>query len=199
MKVAELPQIGTPLAGGFYAGRFQNAAAHFALIVSPAAGDIEGTWGEPGKMLDGCRNFVDGKQNTIDLAEAGSELARLLMQLDINGFTDWFLPARDQLELLYRNLKPTTEETWGSYMDGHNTHSVPPGDLYTNGKPVQTDIVAFQEDGDHALHDTWYWTSTQYSAHNAFCQDFGDGYQYGLGKSNELRARAVRQIQLVIE
>lgn len=43
----------------------------------------------------------------------------------------------------------------------------------------------------------YYWTSTQYSARSAWCQYFDDGNQ-GIGsKDEELRAVAVRQIQIV--
>ena len=199
MNASQLPTIGTALAGGFYAGRFQVDGKHFALIVSPAAGDIEGAWGEYGKKLDGCRSMIDGKQNTIDLAESGSELARTIMQLDINGLNDWFLPARDQLELLYRNLKPTDASNWCSYLDGYNANSVPPGDVYDNEPPAQTAAADFHAGAEHALQPRWYWSSTQYSAHLAFCQGFDDGDQDTDGKISKLRARAVRQIQLVIE
>ncbi|GFM89382.1 hypothetical protein PSCICO_47810 [Pseudomonas cichorii] len=39
----------------------------------------------------------------------------------------------------------------------------------------------------------WYWSSTQRSAYNAFIQGFGDGYQYGNGKTSEFLVRPVRR------
>ncbi len=44
--------------------------------------------------------------------------------------------------------------------------------------------------------DGWYWSSTQYSADTAFCQDFGDGGQHYGHKTNEFRARAVRRVMV---
>jgi hypothetical protein len=42
--------------------------------------------------------------------------------------------------------------------------------------------------------DTWYWSSSQRSAHFAFDMTFGDGIQFNLGaKTNELRVRPVRR------
>jgi hypothetical protein len=196
MKTSGLPAIGAALAGGFFAGRFQIDGAPFALICSPADGDIEGKWGEYGKKLDGCRSFIDGRKNTVDLAEAGSELARLVLQLDIAGFTDWFIPARDQLELLYRHLKPTDDDNWCSYLDGYNAHSVPPGDIYEDGNPAQTSAAEFKAGAAHALQPAWYWSSTQCSAHGAYFQSFEDGDQHTSVKDTKLRARAVRMIQL---
>lgn len=43
---------------------------------------------------------------------------------------------------------------------------------------------------------TWYWTSTQYSAHFAWFQNFGDGGQGDDGKHYEGRARAVRRFKV---
>ena len=42
----------------------------------------------------------------------------------------------------------------------------------------------------------WYWSSSQYSRSNAWCQDFEYGHSSANLKVNEFRARAVRSIQL---
>ena len=52
------------------------------------------------------------------MAAAGSELAQKVLALDIDGFTDWAIPARDVQELQYRHFKPTTEENWAGLRDG---------------------------------------------------------------------------------
>jgi hypothetical protein len=44
------------------------------------------------------------------------------------------------------------------------------------------------------LFEGWHWSSTQYSAHNAWYQFFDDGYQVNASKSNTGRARAVRRL-----
>lgn len=41
------------------------------------------------------------------------------------------------------------------------------------------------------------WTSTQYSADNAWCQGFDDGHQYTNGKDGELSAFAVRRVLII--
>ncbi|MFC3340037.1 DUF1566 domain-containing protein [Paracandidimonas soli] len=46
----------------------------------------------------------------------------------------------------------------------------------------------------HLFQKTWYWTSTQYSAHNAWCQSFSDGDQGIIDKSSTGRVRAVRRL-----
>ena len=42
--------------------------------------------------------------------------------------------------------------------------------------------------------EDWYWSSTQYSPHYAWIQDFDDGNQDNDHKGNALRARAVRRV-----
>ena len=44
--------------------------------------------------------------------------------------------------------------------------------------------------------DGWYWSSTQYSPHDAWVQNFDGGGQSYYGKDNALRARAVRRFKI---
>lgn len=43
---------------------------------------------------------------------------------------------------------------------------------------------------------TWHWTADECDSSYAWCQDFTDGYQGPAPEGDELRARAVRLIQL---
>ena len=45
------------------------------------------------------------------------------------------------------------------------------------------------------FEDRWYWSGTQHASDSdyAWCQYFGNGYQYVSRKGDELRARAVRR------
>ncbi len=45
----------------------------------------------------------------------------------------------------------------------------------------------------HLFKAGWHWTSTQYSANNAFVQGFDDGYQGNTSKVSKYRVRAVRR------
>jgi hypothetical protein len=85
------------------------------------------------------------------MAEAGSPLAQWARGLDINGNTDWCIPARDVLELGYRHLKPTTYENSCSFRDGDNPSSIPAGYPYTEQLPAQTAAEAFREGGAEAF------------------------------------------------
>ncbi len=60
-------------------------------------------------------------------------------------------------------------------------------------RPVSALLFMHLED---QFQKDWYWTSEQSSASGAWCQGFDNGLQGSSGKSAELRARAVRLIQL---
>ncbi|WP_225548159.1 Lcl domain-containing protein [Chromobacterium violaceum] len=188
-------EIGTPFEGGFYAGQIRVDDAIFALIVSPKAqGETDMLWGEYGRDIPNARSCFNGLENTKAMSEAGSELAKWALELSINGHADWYIPSRDELEMLHRAFKPTSEENCCSFRDGDNASSLPAGYPYTELEPAKTSVSAFQEGGTEAFADIWYWSSTQCSPDNAWTQDFDAGGQSTHRKYLELRARAVRKI-----
>ncbi len=64
------------------------------------------------------------------------------------------------------------------------------------GRPVSALLFLLLRSGFETKDEPWYWTSEEYSDRSAWLQYFGGGIQYYGGKSAELRARAVRLIQL---
>jgi hypothetical protein len=192
-----LPAIGAPYEGGFYAGQIAVNGHPFAIAVAPkAVGEVREVWLPGYDMVPGAASCFDSVANTLALAEAGSPLAKAVMALSIDGKTDWVVPARDVLEVMYRNLKPTSGKNYASFRDGDNPSSIPVGYPYTEGLPAQTGAPAFQTGGAEAFEAEWYWSSTQYSQDGACAQYFDDGYQNYLSKSSSFRCRAVRLIQL---
>jgi hypothetical protein len=196
-RAIQAPTVpGTPFEGGYYVGRLRVGTQIVALIVAPkAAGETEGTWLPDYAEAPGATSFFDGAANTAAMATAGSPIATWAQSLSINGFSDWYLPARDELELLYRNLKPTSDDNWRRC--GDNPSSLPPGYPYAVQAPAQTQDEAFRAGGAEALELAWHWSSTQYSRSYAWSQHFDDGTQ-GINDTYDTgRARAVRR--LVIE
>lgn len=189
--------IGEPMQGGFYAGAFKINGELYGLIVSPKnKGEFDKfTWGKAGTEIK-ATSCCDGLGNTKAMAEAENETAKQILALDIDDFTDWYIPSRDELELMYRNFKPTEQENWASFRDGDNPSSELPGYPYTEHAPVQTQVELFQADNAQALHGEWYWSSTQSSAYTAWRQYFGHGCQFYGPKGNTARARAVRRFKL---
>ncbi|MGX9761911.1 DUF1566 domain-containing protein [Pseudomonas shahriarae] len=189
-----IPAIGQAYGGGFVTGitRDPVTGKRSLHISSGAAHELVGKWGEYGVKIEGADSFTDSRANTQAMAAAGSELAAKVLALSIGGYNDWAIPARDVQELQYRHFKPTTEENWAGSRNGDNPNSEPVGLLYSEEDPVQTIHTAFQEGGAEAFRDTWYWSSSQRSAYDAFTMYFDDGSQYYVAKYPELRVRPVR-------
>jgi len=196
----EVPTIiGTPYGGGFFYGRIIDGDHLFALIVAPKdGGEHDDTpWNKSRKAVAGAGSYFDGMANTRAMAEAGSGLAQWALGLKLNGESDWYLPSRDELEILYRNLKPTTHENY-EYRNGDNPSSVPAGYPYTAKLPAQTAAEHFRTGGPEAFEDAWYWTSTQCAPDDdyAWAQDFLNGFQSNYRKDDDFRARAVRRLPI---
>ena len=209
---------GTPFAGGFYAGRIAHDGQTYALIVAPKAeGEHSGiVWKTDWRAATpGTQSLIDGFANTEAMNDDGHPAAQWARSLRVAGLDDWYLPARDELEVIYRNLKPTPDDNWtypsrlarygakpGQYNgvdehgNGHNASSVPPGASYIETSPSQTTAEAFQEGGPEAFERAWYWSSTEFYPATAWLQYFVDGVQVDGGKYGVLQARAVRKVLL---
>lgn len=194
---ATLPEIGAPYGGGFVTGFYQQDGQRFMIITAGREHELEGEWGEYGVKIDGAGSFTDSRANTEAMAAAGSELAQQVLALDIGGFTDWAIPARDVQELQYRNFKPTTEQNYCWNRDGDNPNSLPVGTLYSKESPAQTALSAFQQGGAEAFQPRWYWSSSQRSANFAFTMTFAVGTQDYYGKCGGLSVRPVRSELLI--
>src|SRR6202020_1762622 len=77
-------------------------------------------WGCFRKAIAGARGTAvgTGKQNTLDMLTACPEsgaAADLCANFSLNGIRGWFLPSRDELALMYRNLKASGA---GDFRDG---------------------------------------------------------------------------------
>ena len=187
------------MGGGFYAGRIRIDGQIFALIVAPKAdGEINSVWNDSYESIVNTKSFNDGLANTIAMAKSGSRLALWSRNLMIGGNDDWYIPAQDELEIIYRNLKPTTYENAQYMRSGINLSTVVPMPPYTPEFPAQTQAESFQEGGNEAFENAWYWSSTQYASASAcaWTQDFYGGGQYYANKDGTLRARAVRRLPI---
>lgn len=194
VEKAETPAIGQSYGGGFVTGitRDPDTGVRCLHITAGAEHELVCVWGEYGVKIEGADSFTNNRANTEAMAAAGSELAKKVLALEIGGYSDWAIPARDVQELQYRHFKPTTEENWQYARSGDNPNSEPVGLMYTEEDPAQTAHEAFREGGPEAFRDAAYWSSSQRSAYSAFTMHFVVGLQLYYGKSLELRVRPVR-------
>jgi len=204
------PAIGSSLGGGFFAGYIShtaNGVATHALIVAPAATGATGTgytvttnkqWKTTNTTTAGTTSTYDGAANTAAMVTAGiasHPAAQFCTGLSIGGYTDWYLPARDELEIAYYNLKPTTTSNNTGY--GINAYSVPArGSNYTAGTPAQTTVTAFQTGNSEAFVADNHWSSTENSSTNAWKLIANNGDQSSFSKNTNFRVRAFRKLAL---
>jgi TolB-like protein len=81
------------------------------LEAAPAGSDFTAQWGANGQNVSGTDTATNsGKQSThliVNRLKQLGELGRAVqvcVDMDINGYKDWFLPSKDELNLMYQNL-----------------------------------------------------------------------------------------------
>ena len=198
--------IGTSMGGGFFAGYISqtaNGVATHALIVAPAATGATGTgytlttnkqWKTANTATAGTTSTYNGAANSANMNNASHPAAQFCETLSIGGYSDWYLPARYELEIAYYNLKPTTASNNTSH--GINAYSVPArGSNYTAGTPAQTTVTAFQTGNSEAFVDDTHWSSTEHiNTTTAWYMFFNTGQQNNNFKNASIRVRAFRKV-----
>lgn len=99
----------------------------------------------------GTAAYISYETNTT--TTTGEYAARLSDIHEAGGYSDWFLPSKDELELMYQHLK-------------------------------KNNVGGFA--------DSYYWSSSESGAYNAWDQHFSNVLQYGEERYSEDRVRPVR-------
>jgi hypothetical protein len=163
--------VGESFGGGVVFHVFKDALGEeHGLICSLTDLSTSAQWGLYGTDVPNCESSWNGAANTAAIMAAGVEAGSAAQLCDVyenGGFTDWYLPAIDELNLMYNakyNLNRSLSQIAGAA----------PFDL--NAYPV-------------------YWSSSEYYSGNAWIFYFGYGYAYYddfFGKDNSYYVRAVR-------
>ena len=203
-----------------------SVMSRYRVIVAPkASGEHSGIELKNANtaLPTACQTLTEGFAATQAMRDADTSTvypaAHWARGLNIGGKTDWYIPARDELELCWRNLKPATDNNYvtadrlatqiynyknnGAYGDtaathGTNNNSSPTGAAYAAAAPGQTAATAFRTGGTEAYEfgSSYYWSSSDYDASYAWFQlwySSYSGYQSRGGKFNAFRVRAVRR------
>lgn len=197
-----LPNIGDSYQGGFFAGYISHSAngvATHGLIVAPrATGDTSLQWKTTTTFSGVSANQFNGAVNSAAINNADHPAAQYCEGLTIGGYSDWYLPARYELEIAYYNLKPTTTGSNGTNFTG-NSYSVPQRTTgYAGGIPAQTSVLAFRNPGGAEYFSTdQYWASNETTTQfTAWTVNFGNGDHFGGFKTNYFSVRAFRKFSL---
>lgn len=189
---------GMVFGGGYFAGQIStagNGVADFNLVVGPVV-SAQSTlqWKTTNTTTSGTDSVIDGPANSAAMNNASHPAAQFCESLTIGGYSDWYMPAKNELEVCYYNLKPTTQNNNTS--SGTNTNAVPSrGSNYTSGVPAQTSAADFKSTGTEDFIDQRYWSSTQFDTNYAWAQNFYNGNQYKYpSKSGTNKVRAIRRV-----
>ena len=197
---AAIPDIGAAYQGGFFAGQIgvSGTATHNLVVAPLSSGQTTNQWKTSATSTSGTSSDIDGPANTAAQITAGAAshpCADFCDSAVIGGFSDWYMPAKNELEVCYFNLKPGTASNNTS--SGINANAVPArASNYTSGNPAQTSAAAFQTGGAEpfvALDN--YWSSTQSaSPAGAENQYFSNGNQGSNSKTYSFKVRCVRRV-----
>lgn len=156
----------TPVIGEFYQGGvvFYLDGSGGGLICA-VSDQTSAEWGCSGTEITGADGSAigTGAQNTIDIIAGCSTVgiaADICANLSLNGYDDWFLPSKDELNEMYKN-KSTINTTAGA-------------------------------NGGSSFTSAYYWSSTEGGSYSAWTQNFSNGNQSIINKSNTAYVRAVR-------
>jgi hypothetical protein len=195
------PAIGSAFGGGFFAGQIStagNGIADYNLVVGPvsSAQSTSKQWKTANTSTAGTSSVIDGPANSSAMNNASHPAAEFCEAVNVGGFTDWYMPAQNELDVCYFNLKPMT--TSNNTSSGINANAVPArASNYTSGTPAQTTATNFKPVGvGEAFGEAYYWSSTEFSSTAAWWQYFPDGRQSNVGytKTSSIRVRAVRRV-----
>jgi hypothetical protein len=188
--------IGQAYGGGYYAGQIgvSSVATHYLIVGPVASAETTGKqWKTSNTTTTGTSSVIDGPTNSSNMNNASHPAGQFCEGLTIGGFSDWYLPAKNELEVCYYNLKPDTYIN--SLTSGINTNAVPSrGSNYTAVTPTVTSATDFKLGGAEAYTKNFYWSSTEDSATNGWMGSFYDGNQYSSVKTANSRVRAIRRV-----
>jgi len=229
-KESFIPEVGEAYGGGYFAGQINDSGVIYNLIICPTTnGVLNGQYGgsnpqsiryrsENGPGDTAFQNTSYGRPATEALGNstlhplfywckteaqgpnAGNYDTLNAAGTGIGGFNDWYIPALNELLILYYFLKPTTTPNDTRY--GSNSNAVAPyqpNSNFTSSVPSQTSSSLFVDNGTpgpEALSvGNDYWTSSQEpgDVNAARFINVSRGTISALGKSALQYARCIRR------
>lgn len=173
MNLMEIPAVGLPFDGGFFAGEILLHGERYALVVAPKAEGEKLNVEYKSKdrsTTDGTSSDDDGLANSETINDANHPAAQFCRSLRIGGHDDWYQPSRDELIRIWMALGPNRKNT----------------------------PELFRAGGAEAFQPNWYWSSTEHASYSsgAWVVDFSGGGQGYDGKDGDCGVRAVRRLKI---
>src|SRR5690606_11616638 len=136
--------------GGYVLSTAAKSDRFEILIIADKSAEASLQWKTSLTSTPGTSSETDGWANTNAMNDTTHPAAKYCRDYRGGGFSDWYLPAKNELYLFWLNIAP--------------------------GNPATP--IAFQNGGAQALTvPSYYWSSTESSVVNAWQQRFSDGNQ----------------------
>ena len=197
--------IGQAYGGGYYGGKINVSGTQYYLVVADiTVGQVYAKKWATTDTTTGITSVINGPSNSASLSALGSgyEAARFCEDLNTGGYTDWYLPAKNELATIYYFLKPSTD--LNNTASGSTANAVSPQPVSTNyssGSPAQTSATNFQNGASSQEFSITggsnggYWTSTENGFNTGWRQAFKNGDQdYYTKNTVEFFTRAIRRV-----
>lgn len=101
-----LPSLGQFYEGGYYIGSVSVESSTYGVILSPKTlGNTSSTlqWKTSQTSTAGTSSFTDGFSNSNNMNDSSHPAAMFALDLTINSYSDWYLPSKDELNLIWVN------------------------------------------------------------------------------------------------
>lgn len=98
--------LGDFFQGGYYIGDVSVSGTTYGILLAPKASGQSSSalqWKTSQTATSGTTSSVDGWTNTNNMNNSSHPAAQYTRGLSISGFSDWYLPARDELNLAWVN------------------------------------------------------------------------------------------------
>lgn len=205
--------IGEMYGGGYYAGNIVQGGVTYRLIVAPRTGGQSSTSMSTGPTTpEATKTLNNGPIASASMNSASFPAAYFCENLTLGGYNDWYMPSRDELELCYRNFKPTSDITNTAvrvkasynYLEGNdvsgdqmgiNRNSSPLGGAYPSTLP-RTQVSQFIDSVTAEGFTTYggYLSSSFFDSTKVWGQQFLNGRQEPISNTTiNQYVRAVRR------
>ena len=206
--------LGQPYGGGFFAGQISSTgngvATHNIVVCDASVGQGYKNWSDVGYTGGtGITSNLTGYENSVAIVALGTGYnstvnngAAFCRAINTGGYTDWYMPAKSELEVCYYHLKPNY--TQNAVIGNVNAYAAFPRSSssgYVNPPspqdPVVTTATNFLNGAssqEFALGD--YGSSTETSTTGNFRITFTTGDPTVSAKETANQVRAIRKVAI---